>query len=143
MHSGEPGGLWKISLSHDLERSSEKGEAPLIHRETGLRDTQGSARQLSDLHHNNVFGETVLILEHPTKVIQGQITYTVLICGDERTDGTWQAWLEFQPTDHTQPVLRTDQETSQPNRIAIEYWAGGLEPIYLQGALARAQKRLL
>ena len=31
---------------------------------------------------------TVLILEHPTKIIQGQITYTVLICGDERTDAT-------------------------------------------------------
>jgi hypothetical protein len=85
----------------------------------------------------------VLILEHPTKIVEGQITYTVLICGDERPDGTWQGWLEFQPTDPTQPVLRTDQETSQPNRIAIEYWAGGLEPIYFEGALARAQERLL
>ena len=43
----------------------------------------------------------------------------------------------------TEPVLRTDQETSQPNRSALEYWADGLEPIYLEGALARAQGRLL
>ncbi len=85
----------------------------------------------------------MLILEHPTKIAQGQITYTVLICGDKRTDGTWQGWLEFQPTEPDEPVLRTDQETSQPNRIAVEYWAGGLEAIYLEGALARAQKRLL
>jgi len=35
-------------------------------------------------------------------------------------------------------TLRTDQETSQPNRGALEYWADGLEPVYLQGALARA-----
>jgi hypothetical protein len=34
------------------------------------------------------------------------------------------------------------KETSQPNRDAIEYWALGLEPIYLEGALARAQGRL-
>jgi len=46
-------------------------------------------------------------------------------------------------TDISQPVLRTEQETSQPNRAAIEYWADGLEPIYLDGALARAQGRLL
>jgi hypothetical protein len=37
----------------------------------------------------------------------------------------------------------TDHETSQPNRIAIEYWAGGLEPIYLESALARAQESRL
>jgi hypothetical protein len=84
----------------------------------------------------------VLILEHPTKVIQGQIMYTVLIYGDERLDSTWEARLEFHPGDPTQPVLRTTQETSQPNRAAIEYWASGLERIYLEGALARAQGRL-
>jgi len=52
-------------------------------------------------------------------------------------------WLEFHPTDKRKSVLRTEQETSQPNRIAIEYWASGLEPIYLEGAFARAQGRLL
>lgn len=84
----------------------------------------------------------MLILEHATKVIQGQITYRVQVCGEERSDGTWEGWIEFHPTDATQPVLRTDQETSQPNRPAIGYWANGLEPIYLEGALARAQGRL-
>jgi len=67
----------------------------------------------------------------------------VRIFGEERIDRTWEAWLEFHPTDISQPVLRTEQETSQPNRAAIEYWADGLEPIYLDGALARAQGRLL
>jgi len=47
--------------------------------------------------------------------------------------------IEFHPTDSSHPILTTDRETSQPNRKALEYWADGLEPIYLEGALARAQ----
>jgi hypothetical protein len=47
------------------------------------------------------------------------------------------------PMDKRKPTLRTEQETSQPNRVAVEYWASGLEPIYLEGAFARAQVRLL
>ena len=82
------------------------------------------------------------IREHSTKIIDGVTTYVVWICGEERIDGTWEAWLEFHSTDATQPILRTDQETSQPSSTAIDYWAQGLEPIYLEGALARAQGRL-
>lgn len=85
----------------------------------------------------------MLIREHPTKVIEGDATYAVWICGTERSDGTWEGWLEFHPTNVSQPVLRTDQETSQPNQPALKYWADGLEPIYLDGALARARGRLL
>jgi hypothetical protein len=49
-------------------------------------------------------------------------------------------WLEFVPTSASGgPVLRTGQETSQPDREAVEYWAGGLEPVYLEGALGRAR----
>ena len=84
-----------------------------------------------------------LIQQLPTRV-KGEdgTTYIVQICARERTDGTWEAWIEFHPTDKRQPVLRTEQETSQPNREAIEYWAFGLEPIYFDGAFARAQGRL-
>ena len=83
------------------------------------------------------------IREHPNKIIEGETTYTVRVCGTERGDGTWEGWLEFHPTNAAQGILRTDQETSQPNRGALEYWADGLEPVYLEGALARAQCRLL
>ena len=85
-----------------------------------------------------------LIHEHPAHVKgEGGTTYIVRIYAQERTDGTWEGWLEFHPTDERKQVLRTEQETSQPNRTAIEYWALGLEPIYLDGAFARAQGRLL
>jgi hypothetical protein len=85
----------------------------------------------------------MLIRTHPASVTYGGTTYSVLICGEHRVDGTWKGWLEFHPVDSTLPISRTDQETSQPNRAALEYWADGLEPIYLEGALARAQGRLL
>ena len=60
----------------------------------------------------------------------------------QRADKTWEGWIEFHPTDKSEPVLRTGQETSQPSRVTIEYWAMGLEPIYLEGALVRAKERL-
>jgi hypothetical protein len=37
--------------------------------------------------------------------------------------------------------LTTGVETTQPNAEALEYWASGLEQIYLEGALKRARLR--
>jgi len=74
------------------------------------------------------------IHEHSTGVkSEDGTTYIVRVYGQERSDGTWEGWLEFHPTDKRKSVLRTEQETSQRNWIAIEYWASGLEPIYLEG----------
>lgn len=83
------------------------------------------------------------IYEHAARV-KGEdgTTYIVRVYAQERTDSTWAGWVEFHPTDERKTVLRTGQETSQPNRITIEYWALGLEPIYFDGAFARAQGRL-
>jgi hypothetical protein len=66
-------------------------------------------------------------------------TYSVRSYGEERADGTWIGWLEFYPTDASKPSLRTEQETSQPNLTAVEYWATGLEPVYFEGAFKRAR----
>jgi hypothetical protein len=65
-------------------------------------------------------------------------TYTIRSYGEERLDGTWIGWIEFEPDDPSKPTLITDQETSQPNRTAVEYWATGLEPVYFEGAFERA-----
>jgi hypothetical protein len=84
-----------------------------------------------------------LIREHSTLVKTEDTIYIVRIYAEKRTVNTWAGWLEFHPTDKRKRVLRTGEETSQPSRATIEYWAYGLEPIYLEGALARAQGRLL
>jgi hypothetical protein len=81
-----------------------------------------------------------LLQEYLTTVVGADdTTYVVRSYGEERADGTWIGWLEFHPTDVTQPALRTEQETSQPNRTAVEYWATGLEPVYFEGAFERAR----
>jgi hypothetical protein len=36
-------------------------------------------------------------------------------------------------------AVETGTETSQPDRAALSYWTTGIEPIYLDGALARAR----
>ena len=60
----------------------------------------------------------------------------VRVEGVERPDGTWAGRIVF--ADGT--VIRTtEQETSQPNRDALAYWATGLEQVYLEGALGRAR----
>lgn len=52
-------------------------------------------------------------------------------------DDRWEGWLEFHPVDGSAP-LRSNRETTQPNRVDTEYWATGLTPVYLEGALERA-----
>jgi hypothetical protein len=64
--------------------------------------------------------------------------YEVFIYGEPRLDGTWEAWLEFVPLDPVLSSRRTDRETTQPDLPALEYWATGLEPLYLTGAFERA-----
>jgi hypothetical protein len=77
---------------------------------------------------------------HSTRVRSSEETeYEAHVLGEQRADGTWSGWLEFRPVMTGGATLRTGQETSQPDRRALEYWAGGLEPVYLEGALARAK----
>ena len=84
----------------------------------------------------------MLIRRLPMSVLSGDITYAVHVCGEQRPDGTWLGWIEFHPRG-LKPTLLTNQETSQSNLAALQYWADGLQPVYLEGALARAQGRLL
>jgi len=58
-------------------------------------------------------------------------------CGREAADGRWEGWIEFESADGAE-VIRSGRETTQPNRADTEYWATGLTPVYLEGALARA-----
>jgi hypothetical protein len=64
--------------------------------------------------------------------------YRARALGRQRKDGTWVGWLEFAPRGGRGLKRKTGIETTQPNRDALEYWAGGIEPVYLEGALERA-----
>jgi hypothetical protein len=71
----------------------------------------------------------------PSSLTSGRI-YTAQACGQQRDDGRWEDWLEFVPDDMS-VVLRTQRETIQRNLADLEYWASGLTPVYLEGALDR------
>jgi hypothetical protein len=65
--------------------------------------------------------------------------YNARAMGRQRRRGTvWEGWLEFSPVGGRGIVRRSAVETTQPNREALAYWASGLEPVYLEGALERA-----
>ncbi len=79
--------------------------------------------------------ETLL---HFSDAIQRNGTiYEARACGSEQPDGSWHGWIEFVPRDGG-PALRSPRETTQPNRADAVYWATGLTPIYLDGALRRS-----
>ena len=64
-------------------------------------------------------------------------SYEMFAYGKARLDGNWEGWIEFHSASGN--VLRTGRETTQPSRGALVYWASGLEPLYFEGAFARAK----
>jgi hypothetical protein len=65
--------------------------------------------------------------------------YSARAMGHKRQGRTvWEGWLEFSPLGGRGIVRRSPIETTQPNREALAYWASGIEPVYLEGALERA-----
>jgi hypothetical protein len=64
--------------------------------------------------------------------------FVARVYGEARRDGNWIGWIEFIPLTGVGKRRRTERETTQPSREALEYWASGLEPIYFEGAFARA-----
>jgi hypothetical protein len=80
-----------------------------------------------------------IVFEHPHAFRANGRDYNVYVLGSARGDGTWAGWIEFVPQDGSHR-LRTGQETSQPSRDTLAYWASGLEDLYFDGALARASE---
>src|SRR5262245_31463884 len=80
--------------------------------------------------------EVFVEFSEPVMSKNGRI-FTARACGSELDHHLWQGWLEFLPADGG-AAIRSNRETTQPNRQDTEYWATGLTPIYLEGALERA-----
>jgi hypothetical protein len=78
------------------------------------------------------------VLQFDTSVVDATTgtEYRARVCGRDRDDGLWEGWIEFVNAT-TGTVLRTVRETTQPNLTDLKYWATGLTPVYLEGALAR------
>jgi hypothetical protein len=62
---------------------------------------------------------------------------------DLRLDGTWEGWLVFFPLAGGRAIAPAGPETTQSTLAALNVWATGLTPVYLEGALARALRLTL
>ena len=82
--------------------------------------------------------EVFVTYNDPIAAADGTI-FRARACGREMDDGRWEGWIEFESIDGTE-ILRSGRETTQPNRGDTEYWATGLTPVYLEGALTRARE---
>lgn len=65
--------------------------------------------------------------------------YVPRACATANADGMWEGWIEFVPQ-RDGAVLRSPRETTQPKFSDAVYWASGLSPVYLEGALDRAMR---
>lgn len=79
--------------------------------------------------------QTLIRFETPVRHRDGRL-YRAQACGRERDNGQWEAWLEFEDVETAQ-IYRSERETTQPNLQDAVYWASGLSPVYLEGALDR------
>jgi hypothetical protein len=67
-------------------------------------------------------------------------TFRAQAVGRRADDGMWDGWIEFIPLDGSSDVLTTQIESRQPEREHLAYWASGLTPVFLEGALHRARR---
>jgi hypothetical protein len=84
-----------------------------------------------------------VLVEYADSIVgENGAEYVARACGAETDNGMWHGWLEFVNTDSAE-VLRSGRETTQPNRADTVYWATGLTPVYLEGALQRARRPMV
>jgi hypothetical protein len=86
--------------------------------------------------------EVLRSFDEPISDVSG--TYHVRVvgrCCDE--DGMWEGWLEFESLDRSGETIVGGVESKQPAREHLVYWAGGLTPVFVEGALRRARNPLV
>jgi hypothetical protein len=67
--------------------------------------------------------------------------YIVRAYADQQPGGLWEGWFVFFPLVDDGVPIATDRETTQSKREDVDYWASGITPVYLEGALRRAIDR--
>ncbi|HET8569906.1 MAG TPA: hypothetical protein VFM93_13080 [Candidatus Limnocylindria bacterium] len=83
--------------------------------------------------------EVIAEYEHEITAEDGTV-WTARACA-RPAHNMWEGWIEFIPRTPGLTPVRTPTETTQPDRGAAVYWAEGLTPVYLEGALERALER--
>jgi hypothetical protein len=79
-----------------------------------------------------------VLVEYPDVIAAEDGTrFLARACGKRISENSWHGWIEFSPIDGGE-MVRSPRETTQPNRTGAVYWATGLTPVYLEGALHRA-----
>lgn len=79
-----------------------------------------------------------VLVVYDTRIGDDSGSYSVRSVGRRAADGMWEGWLEFVPLEGGRALV-SGVETRQPEREHLVYWATGLTPVYLEGALERAQ----
>jgi hypothetical protein len=77
------------------------------------------------------------LLTYADAVRDSHGTYIARAVGRLADGGMWEGWIEFVPVDGGDVII-TGVESRQPAREHLAYWATGLTPVYLEGALHRA-----
>jgi hypothetical protein len=85
--------------------------------------------------------EVLVSFETPVRDETG--THHARAVGRLAEDGMWEGWLEFDPRDSEEPTLVGPVESRQPEREHLVYWATGLTPVYLEGAIRRARNPII
>ena len=83
--------------------------------------------------------EILVKFDEPIMNPRGAMYFAEAVGRQREDDGLWEGWLHFEAVDHINQSISSERETTQPNRVDLEYWAQGLSRVYLQGALARAE----
>ena len=106
------------------------------------RELVGASRRSHESEPDeDVMAEVLTEFSEPILGEDG-IVYRAQAVGGQLPEGRWEGWIEFVPLSGGTP-LRTPRETTQPRRGDAVYWASGLTPVYLEGALHRALRPLV
>jgi hypothetical protein len=81
-----------------------------------------------------------VLMSFDAPVSDGSGSFRARVVGRRADDGMWEGWLEFIPVNGRGNVVISAVESRQPEREHLAYWATGLTPVYLDGALARARR---
>lgn len=83
-----------------------------------------------------VMTEVLVSFDRPVSHATGR--YAARAVARHAADGMWESWLEFERLDADGSVVVGPVESRQPEREHVRYWATGLTPVFLEGALTRA-----